>query len=219
MNRALVSTILQHPDAKLIVERVHQTLEAEQHLREQFYNSITEQEKVEFINGEIVVHSPVKKRHADATNNLYRLLSIFVEQGKLGFVGYEKIMIALSRNDYEPDIVFFNAEKSSAFQDEQSLFPTPDLVVEVLSSSTSSRDRGIKFEDYEAHGILEYWIIDADERMVEQYVLEDGRYELLGKWQKGDTFTSVAVQGFRIPQAAIFNAQLFLETLSKLMNT
>ena len=43
-----------------------------------------------------------------------RLLSVFASFKRLGRVGVEKVMIGLTRNDYEPDIVFFNKEKADA---------------------------------------------------------------------------------------------------------
>jgi Uma2 family endonuclease len=50
-----------------------------------------------------------------------------------------------------------------------------------LSEGTKKRDRGVKFQDYQAHNIEEYWIIDPDHQTVEQSQLEDGEYELLLK--------------------------------------
>ncbi len=57
-------------------------------------------------------------------------LGDFVNKNNLGEVGAEKVMIALTRNDYEPDISFFSKEKASKFTDDQMLFPAPDFVVE-----------------------------------------------------------------------------------------
>ncbi|MEY4539280.1 MAG: hypothetical protein RLZZ306_1037, partial [Bacteroidota bacterium] len=37
-------------------------------------------------------------------------MSIYSDIHQLGFVGIEKIMITLTRNDYEPDICFFKKE-------------------------------------------------------------------------------------------------------------
>ena len=56
----------------------------------------------------------------------------------------------------------------------------PDLVVEVLSPSTSRRDRGYKKAVYERCGVREYWIVNPLDRSVEQYVLEDGAFTLRG---------------------------------------
>ena len=83
-------------------------------------------------------------------------------------------------------------------------FPAPDFVVEVLSPSTAAIDRGIKFTDYAAHGVGEYWIIDPDAQTIEQYVLNDRAYELMIKARSGE-IASVAVAGFSIPIRAIFD--------------
>lgn len=87
-------------------------------------------------------------------------------------------------------------------------FPAPDFVVEVLSASTEASDRGVKFEDYARHGIREYWIIDCDEKTVEQYVLRDNetRYYLAQKLA-GGMIASLVISGFEIPVAAIFDDQ------------
>jgi Uma2 family endonuclease len=43
----------------------------------------------------------------------------------------------------------------------------PDLVVEILSLSTASHDRGIKRRLYERQGVREYWIVDPDEAAID----------------------------------------------------
>jgi len=63
MKDSLVDQLMERPDAKLIVDEVSQILEAERRLRQHFYETVREDEKAEFINGEIFVHSPMKKRH------------------------------------------------------------------------------------------------------------------------------------------------------------
>lgn len=54
----------------------------------------------------------------------------------------------------------------------------PDLVVEVLSPSTAKNDRGYKKDLYEKAGVKEYWIVDAELRSIEPYLLTDGKYNL-----------------------------------------
>ncbi|MEZ4636403.1 MAG: Uma2 family endonuclease [Caldilineaceae bacterium] len=94
------------------------------------------------------------------------LLDTYVNAHQLGYVGYEKAVGLLSRNDYEPDICFFNAATAAVFEPDQMRFPAPDFVVEVLSAPNSRPMIGIKFEDYAAHGVREYWIIDPDAETV-----------------------------------------------------
>ena len=115
------------------MRRLQAAARAEAKKRRYFYDVVTEQQKAEFINGEIIVHSPVKLRHAIASENLFTLLKMFVRKHNLGSVFHEKILVVLNRNDYEPDICFFGSEKASqTSRPSQSKFPTPDLVVEVL---------------------------------------------------------------------------------------
>ena len=94
--------------------------------------------------------------------------------------------------------------------------PAPDFVVEVLSDSTAKYDRETKFQDYAAHGVQEYWIIDADKETVEQYFLQNETYELLLKAKDGK-IESVVLPNFKIPIQAIFNEQINLRTLANLI--
>jgi Uma2 family endonuclease len=204
MSNRIISEILSEPDAYFLLQEAHAVLNREKEKRIQFYNEITEQEKVEFINGEVVIHSPVKKRHNVASGLLYRLLSIHAGKNNLGFVGIEKIMITLTRNDYEPDICFFKNEKSVHFTEDQILFPAPDLVIEILSDSTEERDRGVKYKDYQSHKIEEYWIIDPEKQTLEQYHLEGAEYTLVLKSSEG-LVKSFVIDGFQIPIRAIFD--------------
>jgi Uma2 family endonuclease len=212
----LLEQILDLPDAPLLMQEVNNKLNDERQRREKFYNDIDESMKVEFINGEIVVHSPVMKRHNQATGLLYKILHTYCYKNNLGFVGFEKIMTVFTRNDYEPDIVFFGNEKAKDFKEVQTLFPVPDFVVEILSKSTQKNDRGIKFDDYETHKVAEYWIIDPENEVVEQYLLQEKRYELALKSRNG-TIKSQVIKGFEIPIRAIFDEMINFETMQNLL--
>ena len=169
-----VNDLLEAPDALLVIERAQAILADESSRRRAFREWLTDDVKAEFINGEVIMHSPVMRRHLAATQNLMVLLHAYVHKNALGEVDSEKAMVSLTRNDYEPDICYWNAKTAATFQDDQMEHPAPDLVVEVLSKSTTGRDRGIKFEDYAAHGVREYWIIDPVRKAVEQHELDEG---------------------------------------------
>ena len=218
IGKDLIDQLLRHPRAATLVKEANLLLKEEKERRLQFYNDITDEEKVEFINGEIIVHSPVKKEHNDVNSLLFRLLSTYVSKYKLGYVGIEKIMIALERNDYEPDLCFFTQKKAKSFKKGQSLFPAPDFIVEVLSKGTAKNDRGIKFQDYEANEISEYLIIDPVQQIVELYRLNRKKeYELILKSGEG-TLKSSIIKGFAIPIAAMFEETKNLETLTTLLS-
>lgn len=193
-------------------------LDEESEKREAFYDWLTPNVKAEFINGEIVVQSPAKKRHTDVSMNLSALLRAYVEMNDLGFVGAETVLISLTRNDYLPDICYFGREKAAELEPEQVKYPAPDFIVEVLSPSTAEVDRGIKFEDYAAHGVAEYWLVDPEIETVEQYVLQDDHYELLLKVKSGN-LTSEIIGGFKIPVEAIFDSKVKNQVLAQLLAT
>ncbi|MBL7064197.1 MAG: Uma2 family endonuclease [Anaerolineae bacterium] len=196
--------LVRSPRLPVHVRELQSLLQAERARRERFYKEMSEEQKVEFINGEVIVQSPAKLRHTTASRNLLTLLHIYVSKHNLGLVGHEKVLVTLTRNDYEPDIVYFGPEKAQSFTPDQMKFPAPDLVVEILSPSTENNDRGIKFLDYAAHGVAEYWIVDPDAEMVEQYVLEGEIYRLRVKTDTG-VIRSLVIEGFAILARAVFD--------------
>lgn len=74
----------------------------------------------------------------------------------------------------------------------------------------------MKFDDYAAHGVQEYWIIDPDQEIVEQYFLEGDTYRLAFKVASG-VLTSRVVDGFSVPVRAIFEPTLNLAVLRELL--
>ncbi len=183
---------------------INNRLEEEQKKRLEFYEKITPSIKAEFINGQIIIHSPVMLRHNRVSLLFSSLLNKYVITNKLGFVGVEKILIKLTRNDFEPDVCFFKNEKAQNFTDDQMFFPAPDFIVEILSKSTEKNDRGVKFLDYAFHEVGEYWIIDTEKEFIEQYVLKGDKYELFKKSNDGK-IKSFEIKGFEIPVRAIFD--------------
>lgn len=204
------------PNAALLAEQIQSALEKEKAEREHFYETIDEGEKMEFINGAIVFQSPAKLRHTIAIKLLLKLLDTFVYKQNSGFVGSEKMLVSLTRNDYEPDLCFFEKSKADSFKPDQMQFPTPDFIVEVLSPSTEKYDRTTKFDDYAAHGVKEYWIVDAESELIEQYYLANERYELLLKAKDG-TIQSVVLPDFKIQIRAVFDERTNLEELKRLI--
>jgi Uma2 family endonuclease len=214
-----VHDLLEAPDAKLVIERAQAILADEAKRRGVFREWLRDDVKAEFINGDVIMHSPVRRRHLDATQNLTTLLRVYVHLHKLGAVDSEKALIGLTRNDYEPDICYWNRETAASFEDDQMEHPAPDLIVEVLSRSTTGRDRGVKFEDYAAHGVGEYWIIDPVRKSVEQYQLDEATmaFAVAATLYIDDTLTALTVPGFQIAVRAIFDREANLTALKTLM--
>lgn len=214
----VVEELLHSPKLPLYYRELRDVVQAEQRQREQFYASMTEQQKVEFINGEIVAQSPAKLEHGIVAGNLFKLLDTYVMVNEFGFVGHEKFLITLTRNDYEPDICFWRPQKAAQFRPGQMKFPAPDFIVEVLSPSTAANDRTIKFDDYALHGVREYWLIEPTSRLVERYELQGETYELAQKTDSG-ILKSMVVEGFQLPVAALFESSAYLAAMRAMMTS
>ncbi len=74
----------------------------------------------------------------------------------------------------QPDVLI-TCDKSKL--DRHGLRGAPDVVFEILSASTGSRDIGIKRDIYEKHGVREYWILDPVTKTAMLYTLCDGTYD------------------------------------------
>jgi len=195
--------LLKTPDLRGLLDDLEKVWREEQILRHTFWADVDENLKAEFILGEIIYHSPIYGRHWMASSNILTQLLPFVKQHNLGKVGVEKVMVRLTRDDYEPDICFWPASVSENFGKTQSAFPPPEFIVEILSESTRDRDYGIKMADYALHGVREYWIIDPENCSVEQYLLQQNQYQLVQKIKEG-VLKSEMITGFQIEVPFIF---------------
>ena len=200
----LLEQVMGLPTLPEFVAELDSRLADERARRQRFYAEVPDGAKWEFINGEVTMHSPGMGRHLAVRGRLERLLSAFVDAGRLGVVLGEKALCVFPRNDFMPDVVFFGPEKAARLEPRHLRLPVPDFVCEVLSESTTRRDRGLKFQDYAAHGVAEYWLLDPDAEELEQFLLQEGAYRLAMKSGTG-YIRSHAVAGFEIPVRALFD--------------
>ncbi len=213
----IIEPILQNLHMPELVEELNVRLKQVQLLREEFYKKIQPGDKWEFINGKIVMHSPAKEKHTVARQKLEYLLQTFVSIHELGQVRRETSLVALTRNDYLPDILFFNKQTSSNFKPNTWKYPIPDFVVEILSDGTASTGRGIKKEDYAAHGAKEYWLVDPDLQLVEQYLLDEKKKEfwLFTKKTVSDQIECKTIKDLSFPVAAIFDEKVKMQVVKE----
>ena len=147
----------------------------------------------DLIDGEIEMHSRVSIRHARLTNFVDRLIGQFVESRQLGELFREVVAVKLGpRNVFLPDLAFYSNDRRHLAR-ETYLDGAPDLVVEVLSPTTGERDVGVKFAEYEQHGVAEYWILDP-ETLAHRFYAREG--ELLVEFAHNEpVVTSRAIAG------------------------
>jgi Uma2 family endonuclease len=109
----------------------------------------------------------------------------------------------------EPDIFFVAAKNLGRLTDEQLDGPA-DLVIEVISDESVSRDRDDKYYEYEEGGVREYWIIDPrpHRQRAHFYVLDEyGHYQSIKVGSDG-IYHSTAVPGFWLKVDWLWTAEL-----------
>ncbi|MCY7291581.1 MAG: Uma2 family endonuclease [Ferruginibacter sp.] len=217
IDRKKIEDLKHAPNLPLVVDELLSFLEEEKKKRANFLDNLHEDVKAEFIEGEIILNFPAKRKHYLIVGWLSKLLRTYVDINELGEVSTEKVLIHLTRNNFEPDLVFFNSEQVAGFDKNTMVHPAPMFAVEILSESTQKRDRGIKFEDYANHSVKEYWIIDPDLEEVEQYLLDEkNKYKLRVKSNNGE-ISLVAIPKLVLPIRAFFSKQENILALKNLI--
>jgi Uma2 family endonuclease len=157
----------------------------------------------EILGGELHVSPPPGIEHQRIAGNLYSALRSFVLTQRLGEVFFAPTGVKLSEHDVpEPDIVVVLAEHAHKVG-EAWIDGAPDLVVEILSPGTASRDLSVKREIYEQSGIPEYWIVDRKAGAVEVLTLEGGRYVRFGRFERGSVLRSKRLPELEIAVSSV----------------
>ncbi len=127
---------------------------------EEFQDWYTEGRRGEWVDGEVIQFVAPNTNHQDIGGFLYALLRLYVEDRDLGQV-FQPIEMRLreGRSYREPDLVFV-ATSSLDRVTKDGLAGPADLVVEIVSDDSVSRDRKEKFSEYADAGVREYWVID-----------------------------------------------------------
>jgi Uma2 family endonuclease len=151
---------------------------------EEFLDWADEDTLAEWVDGRIVMTSPASNEHQDISSFLSAVLRIFTELSSLGIVRAAPFQMKLEHGR-EPDLLFITNEHLARLKPTY-LDGAADLVVEIISPESAGRDRGEKFMEYEAGGVVEYWLIDPQRRWAEFYQLRGGRYHLAYAGEEGD---------------------------------
>ena len=108
-----------------------------------------------------------------------------------------------SQKTVQPDILLLLAEHIDRLQERYIAGP-PDLAVEVISPGSVTFDRLVKYSLYEQEGVPEYWLVNRPEQTVEVFVLETGKYYLLGAFRGEQALQSRIVPGPAVPVSQFF---------------
>jgi Uma2 family endonuclease len=118
---------------------------------------LTENDRVELIDGEIFDMTPIGSAHAGKTNRLNRLFARAVADGLVA-VSVQSPLRLDAYNEPEPDLMLLRPRESD-YQDRHPGAADVLLLVEV-SESSLSYDRGTKLALYARFSVPEVWIVD-----------------------------------------------------------
>jgi Uma2 family endonuclease len=155
--------------------------------------------KYEVIDGELYVSPAPVWKHQRQLNRLNIRVGVWVETHDLGELVTAPTGVLLDdENGLEPDLLFISKARTHIIG-ELGVIGAPDLVVEVLSPSTEARDRGLKLRRYAASSVPHYWILDTEGPRIEERVLGEDGYRLVGTFGPGEVFRPTIFPGVEIP--------------------
>jgi Uma2 family endonuclease len=173
---------------------------------DEFLAWVDEDAQAEWIDGCVLMASPASIRHQLLADFLVKVLGTYVEVWRLGVVVSAPFQMKLE-NGREPDLLFVAEEHHDRLRATFLAGPA-DLVIEIVSPESRTRDRVDKFYEYERGGIAEYWLIDPDTRRAEFFrVAASGRYEPALLDSDG-IYRAAAVPGFWLRVAWLWQEPL-----------
>jgi Uma2 family endonuclease len=135
--------------------------------------------RYEIVDGDLQVTPAPAPEHQWVSGHFYRLLSTHVWDQGIGMVFSAPLDVMFTDyNVVEPDIVYITAEQIERIG-RRGIEDAPTLVLEVLSPSTTARDRGIKHDLYQRQGVPHYWLAHPTRRTLEVRELRQDHYELM----------------------------------------
>ena len=151
-------------------------------------------ERVELIKGFIMkmspapsmVHQRISNNLSFELNNYFRRKSCDVFQAPFDV----RLPIASAKKDatvVQPDLCIICDENKL---DTRGCNGSPDLIIEIISSSNSKHDVDTKFKLYEEAAVKEYWLVEPNDKMILIYTLINGKYIGLKPFTEGEKIES-----------------------------
>ena len=130
--------------------------------------------RYELIDGELIVTPSPRSPHQIAVSEFHVLLYAYLNLNGLGIAMTSPSDIELKPGTITQPDVFVIPDYAAFDDDELDVTDAIDqkellLAIEVLSPSSIRTDRVVKRDFYLANGVIDYWIVDLDARIVERW--------------------------------------------------
>ena len=141
----------------------------------------------EIIGGKKFMAPAANTRHNAIGGRLYMFIGTYLDAKELGYCFTDSADIHFPVGSlFSPDFSIVLKENEQIISWSGDIYGAPDMVVEVLSYSTRRKDITIKKDTYEANGVREYWIVDPWAKIIDVYLLRDGKYFLDNEYMLPD---------------------------------
>ncbi len=168
------------------------------------YLKIDDNNRYEIFHGELRIVPALLPDHQGVSMNLGALLWSWVKRKRLGRVFNAPTDVIFDDDEiFQPDIIFIRNENKSIIG-RNAIQGTPDLIVEIISPSSSFYDTVEKKEIYRKYGVKEYWLVFPDEKAIEILTLEKGSYSEFCRSKKEGIMKSRIIEGLEIDLKDIF---------------
>jgi Uma2 family endonuclease len=150
----------------------------------------------EWVDGEVIIMPPPSIEHVRLDIWLIRVLGDFVDAHDLGEVLGPEAMVRFAAVPSRrlPDVLFISKNRLGLFK-QNHLEGPPDVIFEIVSPESESRDWREKFQEYEKNGVREYWIINPNSQQVEAYALKRKKFRRIEEDDDG-VIRSVVIRDF-----------------------
>lgn len=144
----------------------------------------------EVLGGQVVVTPAPLPKHSKTQRALGRFIGGPFDdddgfEGPGGWWIFVEVDIQLSTHDVvRPDLAGWRRQRLPNPGEQRPIEVPPDWICEVLSPSTTARDRVDKSQLYAAQGIPFYWLADPENRTLEAFQLHNGRWMLVGTYRE-----------------------------------
>lgn len=175
------------------------------HFTYEDYKLLPEDRRYEIVEGELLVTPAPNARHQGIVVRLILRLAAFVEAAELGKVLPAPTDVILANESVvQPDLLFVVRERQGIIDPAGGVHGAPDLVVEILSPSTASRDQVVKRKLYGRYGVREYWIVDPVAQSVEVLISGQGGLETWRVFAAGASVVSPLISGLSLSVDYLF---------------
>jgi Uma2 family endonuclease len=188
------------------------TLVTEKRWNYEDYLKLEDDKRYEIVGGKLYMVPAPDFFHQYLSANIEFLMRKFIEEKALGYVVYAPTDVILDEeNIVQPDILFISKENKGVIK-KKGIFGAPDLVVEIVSTSSQYMDTFEKKELYEKFKIKEYWIVSPYMKGTEILSLnEKGKYALFSESYleegKAKSVKSKVLDGFELNLEDVFREE------------